>query len=135
MTRKVAVKDANVFIDMESMGILDLWFQLNIATITSELVVLELEAGQHRQALAYVESAQITSISSPLEVVANLRQKYAGISLTDASVLFLAIEHQAMLLTADQALRSVAEAQTVECHGSIWVLDQLVIAEKVVGLK
>lgn len=119
---------------MESMGILDLWFQLDIETITSKLVVQELEAGQHRQALAYVESAQIASISSPLEAVSDLRQKHAGISITDASVLFLAIEHEAVLLTCDQTLRAVAEARTVECHGSIWVLHQLVMAGKLAGL-
>jgi hypothetical protein len=34
---KIAVKDANVFIDMESMGILDLWFLLGYETLTSSL--------------------------------------------------------------------------------------------------
>jgi predicted nucleic acid-binding protein len=42
---KVAVKDANVFIDLESMGILDLWFQLDYPTMTSSFVVMELAAG------------------------------------------------------------------------------------------
>lgn len=91
MAKKFAVKDANFFIDMESMGVLDLWFQLDISTIISELVVQKLELGHHRQALAYVESAQIISISPFLEGMANLRQLYAGISLTDASALYLAI--------------------------------------------
>ncbi len=38
MGQKIAVKDANIFIDMEYMGILDLWFQLGHETITSNLV-------------------------------------------------------------------------------------------------
>ena len=45
---KVAVKDANVFIDLESMGILDLWFQLDYPTMTSSFVVMELAAGGMR---------------------------------------------------------------------------------------
>lgn len=133
MSTKVAVKDANVFIDLEVMGILDLWFQLEIETITSTLVVQELEEGRHFQALAYVESERIASLSSPLEPVFALRERYTGISVTDASVLHLAIEHHALLLTGDQKLRTVAEAQTVECHGSIWVLDQLVKEKKLLG--
>lgn len=116
MSQKVAVKDANVFIDMEVMRILDLWFQLDVETITSSLVVQELEDGRHLQALAYVESEQIASLSSPLEVV-----------------LHLAIEHHALLLTGDQKLRTVAEARAVECHGSIWALDQLVKTKKLLG--
>jgi predicted nucleic acid-binding protein len=133
MSQKVAVKDANVFIDMEVMGILDLWFQLGIETITSSLVVQELEDGRHLQALAYVDSEQIAALSSPLQAVFALREKHTGISVTDASVLHLAIEHDALLLTGDQKLRTVAEARAVECHGSIWVLDQLVIAKKLLG--
>lgn len=39
---KIAVKDANVFIDMESMGVFDLWAQLGYETLTTSLIVLEL---------------------------------------------------------------------------------------------
>ena len=55
---KVAVKDANIFIDLESMGLLDLWFQLGIETFTSSFVVLELENGGHLNALACIHAGQ-----------------------------------------------------------------------------
>lgn len=135
MPRKVAIKDTNIFIDMESMGILDLWLQLGIETITSSLVVQELEAGQHLQSLAYIKSTQIKALSSPLEPVAEIMGEETGISMPDASLLHLAIEHEAaLLLTGDKALRNAAEARAVECHGSIWILDQLVLNKKVTGV-
>ncbi len=134
MKAKIAVKDANVFIDMEYMGILDLWFQLGYETITSDLVVRELEKGMHFQAIACVESSQIKSIPLPLNVVAELQENHTGISSTDAAVLYIAIEHKALLLTGDSQLRCAAKVELVECHGSIWVLDQLVRNKKLTGL-
>ncbi len=56
---RTAVKDANVFIDLESMGILDLWFQLDYQTITSSFVVVELEDGGHANSLASIEAGQV----------------------------------------------------------------------------
>ena len=54
----IAVKDAYVFIALESMGLLDLWFQLGIETITSSFVVMELEDGNHQNALACIRAGQ-----------------------------------------------------------------------------
>ncbi|HKJ90194.1 MAG TPA: hypothetical protein VJ960_03615 [Oceanipulchritudo sp.] len=53
---KIAVKDANVFIDMESMGVFDLRVQLGNETLTTSLIVLELEDDGHAEALAYIET-------------------------------------------------------------------------------
>ncbi len=134
MKPKIAVKDANVFIDMEYMGILDLWFQLGYETITSDLVVRELEDGMHFQAIAYVESSHIRALSLPLDAVVEIQESHAGISSTDAAVLHIAIQHKALLLTGDRRLRSAAKVEVVECHGSIWVLDQLVRNNKLTGI-
>ena len=56
---KIAVKDANVFIDLAAMGFLDLWFQLEITTLTSSFVVMELEDGGHENALACIRAGQV----------------------------------------------------------------------------
>lgn len=134
MKAKIAVKDANVFIDMEYMDIFDLWFQLEYETITSDLVVRELEDGRHFQALAYIESSQIYASSLPLDVVVETQERHVGISATDAAVLHIAVQHNALLLTGDRRLRNAAKIEVVECHGSIWVLDQLVRNGKLKGL-
>lgn len=107
MNQKVAVKDANIFIDMEYMGILDLWFQLRYETITSNLVVLELKQGRHLQAVAYVSSGQIKEHVSPLDRLVHYQQQYNGISPADAAVLHLAVEHEALLLSGDGQLRGL----------------------------
>ena len=115
MKTKIAVKDANVFIDMEYMGILDLWFQLGYDTLTSDLVVRELENGMHLQAIACVESSQIRALSLPLDVIAELQESYVGISSTDAAVLHIAIEHKALLITGDSQLRNAVSFCGLKC--------------------
>ncbi|MCB1123970.1 MAG: hypothetical protein KJT03_20620 [Verrucomicrobiae bacterium] len=128
---KIAVKDANVFIDMESMGILDLWFLLGYETLTSSLIVGELRKGNHRHSLGYIASDKIQVIRSTLdeleELFAELEPK--GASLADVSVVHIAQQHNAMILTGDQVIRAEGMARGIECRGNIWILDQLVSRE------
>lgn len=56
---KVTVKDANVLIDLEIAGLLDLWFQLGHQTITTDLVVGQLKGGGHKEALSHVSTGNI----------------------------------------------------------------------------
>jgi len=130
---KIAVKDANVFIDMEAMGVFDLWAQLGYETLTTSLIVLELEDGCHAEALAYIETGGISVVDPSSEAIYDLYSKLPGLSIEDASVLCLAIERNAMLLTGDKTLRNAGEVRQVEVHGSIWVLDKLVQEGKLAG--
>jgi len=128
---KVAVKDANVFIDLESMGILDLWTQLGYETLTSSFIVDELEKGGHRKALAHVRAGKVKEVIIPGEEMAALFELFQvvesnGASLEDASVLFIAIREKALLLTGDKPLRHEAAIRSVEYHGTFWILEQLV---------
>jgi len=128
---RIAVKDANVFIDLESMGILDLWFQLGHKTITSSFVVVELENGGHANALASINDGQVFEAvisNEEMEEFEKLQQACAplGLGMTDVSVLFLAIREDAMLLSGDKPLRQQAKLRMVEVHGTLWIMDQLV---------
>lgn len=128
---RIAVKDANVFIDLESMGILDLWFQLGHETITSSYVVIELEDGGHANALASIRAGQVREAEisgEEMEEFDAFRSELecSGLSATDASVLFLAIREKAILLSGDKQLRKQARLRTVQVHGTLWIMDQLV---------
>lgn len=131
---KIAVKDANVFIDLESMGILDLWFQLGHDTITSSYVVVELEDGNHLNALACIRAGQVREEEiSPEEMVGDFDSLWSeledsGLSITDVSVLYLALRDDAMVISGDKRLRAEAGLRAVEVHGTLWILDCLVTA-------
>lgn len=131
---KIAVKDANVFIDLESMGILDLWFQLGHETITSSYVVVELEDGNHLNALACIRAGQVREEEISAEEMANGFEilwgelEDSGLSITDVSVLYLAMREDAMVISGDRRLRTEAGVRSVEIHGTLWILDRLVEA-------
>ncbi len=130
---KIAVKDANVFIDLESMGILDLWFQLSYVTITSSYVVVELEAGGHANSLASIRAGQVVESvieGAEMEAFDKLLQESesAGLSVADVSVMYLAMREDAMLLSGDKPLRNQAKLRAIEVHGTLWIMDQLVSA-------
>lgn len=129
---KIAVKDANVFIDLEAMGLLDLWFQLEITTLTSSFVVMELEDGGHENALAFIRAGQVVEAEISGEEMAGAFAEFqdahgqAGLSETDLSVVYLAIREEAMVLSGDRLLRTTAQSQHVEVHGTLWIMDKLV---------
>ena len=129
---KVAVKDANVFIDLESMGILDLWFQLDYHTMTSSFVVVELENGGHDNAVASIRAGQVAegviSMEEMMGEFEGLRIECEplGLSIADVSVIYLALREDAVLLSGDKPLRVFAKLRSVEVHGTLWIMDQLV---------
>jgi predicted nucleic acid-binding protein len=124
---RVAVKDANVFIDMELMGLFDLWTTLGCETITTSMIEMELLRGGHSEALAYIATDSIEVLEPDTGEVEQFQHALdRSVSLQDASVLFVAMQRDAVLLTGDKRLRANAELVEVECHGSIWILDQLV---------
>ena len=127
---RIAVQDANVLIDLELAGLFDLWFQLGIETHTTDLIRDELEKGSHDQALANFASGQVRehplnfeelSMVAAIEVEVGNKARF-----NDCSVLFLARKLDAMLLSSDKALRKAAEARSIEVHGTLWIMDQLI---------
>jgi predicted nucleic acid-binding protein len=103
------------------------WASLGYETLTTQMVAFELRAGEHTEALAYIDTNYITVLEPQTEEVEMLRSALGhSVSTQDASVLFIAIQNQALLLTGDKRLRMNAELLEIECHGSIWILEQLV---------
>jgi len=128
---KIAVQDANVFIDMEVASLFDPWFQLGIETHTTDFIRAELEKGNHHVALRYFKTQQVkehTSSFDELVQIAALETEVQNkAKFNDCSVLFLAMKLDAMLLSGDKALRHAAKVRHVETHGTLWMIDQLVI--------
>ena len=124
---KIAVKDANILIDLELMGLFDLWFQLPYETLTTSLVVQELRKGGHELALGYVGN-NIESVAIDVFELAQELERYedSGLSEPDVSVLYLAKLKRALLLSGDGKVRDTAAIEQVEIHGTIWILDQLI---------
>ena len=129
-TRRIAVQDANVFIDLELAGLFDLWLQTGIETHTTDLNREELVKGGHVQSLAYFESGHVhehhLTFEDMVEVAHLEREIGSKAKFNDCSVIFLAIKLNAMLISGDKPLRKAGQARRIEVHGTLWILDQLV---------
>lgn len=129
--KQVAIHDANIFIDLEVAGLLDLWFQLDYETITSDIVVSEIE-DNHKEVLQYIQAGQIRVEqlnSKQMAMVYDMHNNTnSNLAIADCAVLLLSREKAAILLTGDRCLREAAEGESIEVHGSLWIFDKLVTA-------
>jgi hypothetical protein len=131
MNKTIVVKDANVLIDLEVMGLLDLWFQLDYTTLTTSFIVTELEIGNHYTCLAYVRTGSLRRVKFELDEMEEVEALYQqeqphGISFADASVLYLAERENACLLSGDKALRALCAQRQLTFHGTFWIMERLI---------
>ncbi|MDA3927219.1 MAG: hypothetical protein PF904_21310 [Kiritimatiellae bacterium] len=126
---KVAVKDANILIDLIESDLLGLWFKLGIQTYVSDLVQLEIiEDEQKRVFNSFVDAGLIIveSLTSSELISASKKRDTHNISIEDASALIIALKKEAILLSGDAKLRKTAVGEGVKVYGVIWVFDRLV---------
>ncbi len=126
---RIAVKDASILIDLAEGDLLGLWFQLKIETHTTDLVLREVKQEALWQRVSPFVDAGLLQVhptaATEIPAVVLFSQAH-NISLPDASGVFLARRLKAYLLTGDRRLRRTAEAEEIEAHGLLWILDRLV---------
>ena len=127
---RIAVQDANILIDMMEGGFCDLWFALGIETHTTDHIIAEItEPCQAVQIETLVSSGKLGVDSfnvKEMGEVVSLRMGNEDLTIQDCSVLKLAEQLDAMLLTGDKDLRRFAKTRRTEVHGTLWILDQLI---------
>ena len=126
---KVAVKDANILIDLVNGGLLELCLRLPYEFVTTDLVLFQLEVESQWSAVQpFVDSGALRTVSLTAtemeEVVAD--PIHFSLGLVDAQVLWLAAREKGILLTGDLPLRQEAERRKVSVHGLLWILTQMV---------
>ena len=121
----VLVSDTSVLVDLERGSLLEASFRLPFrfavpdllyerelknwggeGLIRLGLVVVELDGDGVRRAIAY-------------------RRRVPALSLPDCFALVLTQTRSWVLLSGDGALRQLAGDEAVECHGVLWLLDQM----------
>jgi predicted nucleic acid-binding protein len=126
---KVAVKDANILIDLVNGGLLELCLRLPYEFVTTDLVLLQLEEeAQWSVVQPFVDSGALRTVSltglEMEEVVAD--PIFPTLGLVDAQVLWLAAKEKGILLTGDLPLRQEAERRKLAVHGVLWILTQMI---------
>ena len=121
----VLVSDTSVVIDLERADILDHVFALPFRFIVPDaLYEQELkDYGGERLIAMGLEVCNLTG--AQVQEAQRLRTLERRISIHDSYALSLAKAEAAILLAGDAAMRRLAEAEGVRCHGTLWLFDQL----------
>lgn len=125
---KVAVTDANIFIDLINLKLISNFFDLKIAIHTSLEVLGELYSHQQEVLLAYKNTSKLTihnlndiEFGEMLDYI-NAKQ----LSDADKTVIYIAYKIQAIVLSSDGPARKIAKQKKLETHGLIWLFDEFV---------
>lgn len=122
---RLVVTDTSVFIDMEAGGLLeDMFRHGTIEFAVPDILYMEELAERHARLPGL--GLQILTLSG--EAIGDaemLRQRYKKPSQNDLFALALAREQECSLLSGDADLRAAAEAEGVDIHGTIWLMEHL----------
>jgi len=121
---KIAITDANIFIDLIHIEMHDELFAAELEIHTSLSVYDELNASQQKIVSMYIGQQKLTIHTSEPSNIPKAIQENRSLSASDKSVFALAIELNAFILTGDGLLRKIAATQRIEVHGMIWLLDR-----------
>lgn len=127
--KEIVIYDANIFIDVIDMAIIDVLREADYRIHTTSLVTSEIICAEQKAALS---GLQITVYRyDSIEQYADLYtfkdsiQSQKNLSDSDFSVLKLALDKSAPLYTSDAQLRRVAKIHGVQVHGSIGLVLEL----------
>ena len=122
---RVLVSDTSVLIDLERSSLLETAFRLPYEFAVPDLLYQqEIEDYNGAELLALglrVEELDEHAVTAALK----FRRQKTAISLPDSFALALAQANSWMLLTGDSVLRALAHQEAVDCHGTLWMFDQM----------
>jgi predicted nucleic acid-binding protein len=124
------ISDASVLIDIECGELTSAMFSLPWEFAVPDILFDEELAEHHRHLLEFGLKSK-TMNGELISEVNILRQQYIKTSVNDLLALTLAKHESCQLLTGDKALRKVAKALSVEVHGTIWLVDQMIQLQKI----
>jgi predicted nucleic acid-binding protein len=132
---KVVVTDACIFIDVIELQLTAKFFELELEIHTTRDVFDELYGEQQQILEAYANTGRLAihvlTSDEKEALLSALVPK--GLSPEDQSVIYVAQKLQAILLSSDKPVRKLAEKLSIEYHGMIWIIDQLVQQGQLTG--
>jgi predicted nucleic acid-binding protein len=123
---KIAITDANIFIDLIHVGLIDELFGIEVDIHTTTNVVDELNTKQQQALLKFNKKALLTIHTQEVFNIPEEIKKNKKLSDSDKSVFSLALQLDAFILTGDGVIRQISGFQKIEVHGILWLFEQFV---------
>ena len=122
---QVLVSDTSVLVDLERGSLLEASFRLPHRFAVPDLLYeRELKDWGGEELIRLGLSVEELDGNGVKRAIAYQRREPA-LSLADCFALTLAKTRSWVLLSGDRALRQLAVDEGVECHGVLWILDQM----------
>ena len=120
------ISDANIFIDLDKIDLLDTCNQLSYKIITTDFVYNELYSQQKET----LDKLNIEQLTFEAEEMIDFYTKYSqlgnvGISPEDYSLIYKAKKENCSILTGDRALRNYIIKEHIQVFGIFFILDSI----------
>lgn len=127
MPGRLLISDANIIIDMKAGGLLRLMFRFD-ATFAVPDVLFEEELRAEDPELPRLGLTVLELHEETVAYADGLIAKYRrlGASINDLLALALARQEKCPILTGDLLLRTAAQEEGVDMHGTLWLIEQMV---------
>ena len=132
MSGRLLISDANIIIDMNTGGLLRLMFRFDATFAVPDLLFEEELRADHPE-LPQLGLKLLELREESVLYAEGLIEKCRGIgaSTNDLLALALARQEKCALLTGDQRLRQVGQAEGVDVHGTLWLVEQMLHARTI----
>ena len=131
---RLVVTDANIIIDLAAGGLLEEMFRLPAWEFCVPDTLYVEALAEHYGVLPGLGLKVLTQPPEAVDYVSQLRLRYRGPSINDLFALALAKNLGCVLLSGDGPLRTAANAEGVELHGTLWLVEAL-IDGRVIGVE
>ena len=122
---KILVSDTSVLVDLERGSLLEATFRLPFEFVVPDLLY-ERELRDHGGEGLLERGMRIAELDGDgVTRALSYRGRRPALSLPDCFALVLAVRSRWILLTGDAELRRLANAERVECHGVLWLMDEM----------
>ncbi len=128
---KIAITDANIFIDLIRLGLLGCLFNLGMEIHTTREVYDQLNTQQKGVAAGFVQAGVLSiynfSFQEWQEI--SLLNCPAGLETADRTVFYYSKKIEALVLSGDKKLRTFCLNQDIDVRGILWLFDLLLERE------
>jgi hypothetical protein len=133
---KIAITDANIFIDLIKLELLSCLFELELEIHTTREVYDQLKIEQKNILKKYLDVGLLsirnftfTELNEIFEMACP-----SGLELADRTVYYYSTKTEAIVLSGDQKLRKFCLTKAVEVRGIIWLFDEF-LAKRLISLE
>ena len=128
----LAVTDANIFIDLVKLRMLGYLFSIELQISTTREVIDQLNEAQAAQVMQFVQAKNLTVYKFTEAEIAEINLMVAprALEFTDKTVIYLAKNIDAIVLTGDGPLRKFCKTCMLPVKGILWLFDTCLEKEK-----